>query len=215
MARLPKRAEGEGRPRPPAEWLECTRQSGVQQLRPAPEILAWALGSIVAGSGSIHNPDHAHLADADLAFAWASAGFQKAGRTVLGQAEQVMFRAGGWQKARQEQQMVEWFGRVPAFLITLSADYCDTCSDSDFCALVEHELYHIGHSTDPYGAPAFDKLGRPKLRIVGHDVEEFVGVVARYGPSVDVQRMVAAAGVVPAVPRLDIARACGCCLKVA
>jgi hypothetical protein len=126
-----------------------------------------------------------------------------------------MFRVGGWQKARQEQQMVEWFGRVPAFLITLSADYCATCSDADFCALVEHELYHIGHALDPYGAPAFDKQGRPKLRIVGHDVEEFVAVVARYGPSADVRRLVAAAGTAPAVPRLDIARACGCCLKAA
>lgn len=66
-----------------------------------------------------------------------------------------------------------------------------------------------------YGAPAFDKLGRPKLRIVGHDVEEFVGVVARYGPSADVGLLVAAARTAPAVQRLDIARACGCCLKAA
>lgn len=182
---------------------------------PAPELLAWVEQTIFARGGALYNPDHAHLVDADLAFLWAPSSFEKAGRAVLAQAEQVMFRAGGWQKARQEQQMMEWFGRVPAFLITLSADYCDTCSDADFCALVEHELYHIGHATDQYGAPAFDKLGRPKLRIVGHDVEEFVGVVARYGPSADVQRMIAAAGVAPAVQRLDIARACGCCLKVA
>lgn len=134
---------------------------------------------------------------------------------MLGQAEQVMFRAGGWQKARQEQQMIEWFGDVPAFLITLAADYCATCSDVEFCALVEHELYHVGQRLDAFGAPAFDKEGRPKLRIVGHDVEEFVGVVARYGPSADVRRLAAAAGAAPAVPRLDIARACGCCLRAA
>lgn len=185
------------------------------EYQPAPELLIWALGSIVASSGSIHNPDHVHLADADLAFAWASAGFQKAGRTVLGQAEQVMFRAGGWQKARQEQQMIEWFGRVPAFLITLSADYCASCNDEEFCALVEHELYHLGQAMDAHGAPAFDKLGRPKLRTVGHDVEEFVGVVARYGPSADVRRLVVAASAAPAVPRLHIARACGCCSRMA
>src|SRR5690606_6326227 len=119
------------------------------------------------------NPDHAHLAGADLCFLWAASGFAKAGRYVLGQAEQVMFRAGGWQKARQEQQMVEWFGRVPEFLITLAADYCATCSDEEFCALVEHELYHIGHLKDEYGAPAFYRDGRPKLGIQGHDVEEF------------------------------------------
>ncbi|WMD23315.1 putative metallopeptidase [Achromobacter seleniivolatilans] len=216
MARLRGRAEGEGRPRPPAEWLERVCQSDAPQLCPAPELLSWALGAIVADEGGpIHNPDHAHLADADLAFLWASSGFSKGGRQILGQAEQVMFRAGGWQKARQEQQMVEWFGRVPAFLITLAADYCASCSDAEFCALVEHELYHIGQALDPYGAPAFDKLGRPKLRIVGHDVEEFIGVVARYGPSEDVRRLVAAAGNTPVVPRLSIARACGCCLKAA
>lgn len=194
------------RPAPPEQ---------LARFAPAPEVLAWAKRTILAPGGALHNPDHAHLVEADLAFLWAPGAFEKAGRTVLGQAEQVMFRAGGWQKARQEQQMIEWFGRVPAFLITLAADYCATCSDADFCALVEHELYHIGQSKDPFGAPAFDKLGRPKLRIVGHDVEEFVGVVARYGPSADVRRLVAAAGSAPAVPRMDIARACGCCLKAA
>jgi hypothetical protein len=35
---------------------------------------------------------------------WASDSFAKKGR-CLGQAEQVMLRAGGWQKARMEQQM--------------------------------------------------------------------------------------------------------------
>ncbi|MFY3196784.1 putative metallopeptidase [Achromobacter xylosoxidans] len=202
------------RPQPPAEWLVRAEAAGAL-LAPAPQLLEWVERVIHVAGGPLHNPDHTHLVDADLAFLWASYGFQKAGRVVLGQAEQVMFRAGGWQKARQEQQMIEWFGRVPAFLITLAADYCAACSDAEFCALVEHELYHIGHAPDPYGAPAFDKEGRPKLRIVGHDVEEFVGVVARYGPSPDVRRLAAAAGGAPAVPRLDVARACGCCLRAA
>lgn len=43
-------------------------------------------------------------------------------------------RAGGWQKARMEQQMHEWFGAVPKFIITLAADYCSQCSDAEFCA---------------------------------------------------------------------------------
>ena len=75
--------------------------------------------------------------------------------------------------------------------------------------------YHIGHAPDPYRAPAFDKLGRPKLRIVGHDIGEFVGVVARYVPLAGVRRLVAAAGATPAIQRLDVPRACGCCLKMA
>ncbi len=42
---------------------------------------------------------------------------------LLGQCEEVTFRAGAWQKGRQEQQMRDWFGNVPDFLITLDADY--------------------------------------------------------------------------------------------
>jgi len=197
------------RPRPPSH------PDGRSGFYPAPELSVWVEQTIFAKGGALYNPDHAHLIDADLAFLWAPTAFEKAGRTVLGQAEQVMFRAGGWQKARQEQQMMEWFGRVPGFLITLAADYCAGCTEAEFCALVEHGLYHVGQSKDPYGAPAFDKLGRPKLRIVAHDVEEFVGVVARYGGSADVQRLVAAAAQTPAVQRLNIARACGCCLRAA
>lgn len=112
---------------------------------------------------------------------WASCGFEKQGRTVLGQAEQVAMRADGWQKARMEQQMYEWFGDVPTFIITLAADYCAQCSDLEFCALIEHELYHISHAKDEFDAPKFNKEGQPVLKLRGHDVEEFVGVVRRTG----------------------------------
>lgn len=52
----------------------------------------------------------------------------------------MAFRAGDWQKARMEQQMHEWFGEVPDYIIILAADYCAQCGDAEFCALVEHEL---------------------------------------------------------------------------
>ncbi|WP_409264733.1 putative metallopeptidase [Pseudomonas sp. KCJK9000] len=181
-------------------------------LRPAPEVWEWISREILAETGSIHNPEHAHLIDANIGVLWASSGFGKQGRVVLGQAEQLMFRAGGWQKARQEQQMREWFGEEPTFLITLAADYCAQCTDAEFCALVEHELYHIGHKLDKYGAPAFGDDGMPKLEMRGHDVEEFVGVVRRYGPSHDVQQLIDAASRPLEVAKINIARACGTCL---
>lgn len=181
-------------------------------LAPAPELSAWAQDTILAEDGPLHNPDHAHLIDADIGFLWASSAFSKRGRTVIGQAEQVMIRAGGWQKARQEQQLRDWFGHVPEFLITLAADYCVQCSDMEFCALVEHELYHVGQQQDEFGAPAFYKDGRPKLMLRGHDVEEFLGVVRRYGASAQVARMVDAAKTPPAVSGASIAHACGTCL---
>lgn len=130
------------RPYPPVNftgenWLPYTR------LIPATEIGEWVNQNILSEDGRIHNPDHAHLVDADVAFMWASGSFSKSGRIVLGQCEQVMMRAGGWQKSRMEQQMHEWFGRIPKFIITTAADYCEQCNDLEFCALVEHELYHI------------------------------------------------------------------------
>lgn len=181
-------------------------------LCPAPEVWDWINTEILADTGSLHNPDHAHLLDASVQVLWASQSFAKQGRTVLGQAEQLMFRAGGWQKARQEQQMREWFGEEPQFLITLAADYCAQCTDAEFCALVEHELYHIAQATDQYGAPKFTQDGLPKLEMRGHDVEEFVGVVRRYGASNDVQQLIDAASRPPEVAKINIARACGTCL---
>lgn len=126
-----------------------------------------------------------------------------------------MIRAGGWQKGRQEQQFEDWFGRVPTFMITLDGSYCAQCSDAEWCALVEHELYHVAQAMDDFGAPRFGKDGKPKLKIRGHDVEEFVGVVRRYGPSFDVKRLVEAANAGPELRLGNIAHACGTCLKVA
>ncbi|MNH09000.1 hypothetical protein D3C79_684410 [compost metagenome] len=153
--------------------------------------------------------------DANIGVLWASSGFAKQGRVVLGQAEQLMFRAGGWQKARQEQQMREWFGEEPDFLITLAADYCAQCSDVDFARLVEHELMHIAHATDQYGAPKFTQEGLPKLFLRGHDVSEFISIVERYGvgaPDGELSRMVEAAKTPPSVSSESIASACGTCL---
>lgn len=204
------------RPTPPASLLEQANLSdfGIR-LTPAPEVWDWLQAEILADTGSIHNPDHAHLLDADIRVMWASSCFEKQGRTVLGQAEQVAFRAGGWQKARMEQQMRDWFGDVPAFIITLAADYCVQCSDVDFLRLVEHELYHIAQATDQYGAPKFTQEGLPKLYLRGHDVSEFVSVVERYGvgnPDGDLARMVEAAKKAPSVSHASIASACGTCL---
>ncbi len=193
------------RPFPPLS-LDC--------FKPAPEVLDWIGREILSEDGRIHNPDHAHLIDADLEILWAPAGFAKQMRKVIGQAEEVMIRAGGWQKMRQEEQFVGWFGRVPTFVITLDASYCAQCSDAEWCALVEHELYHLAQKNDEFGAPAFTKEGRPKIGIRGHDVEEFVGVVRRYGvgdPNGAIGQLARAARNQPEINLASIAGACGTC----
>lgn len=201
------------RPFPPLRFVDPPDFRPYISIIPATEVQEWIHRQILSDDGGLYNPDHAHLPEADICFMWASNSFSKRGRAVLGQAEQVMLRAGGWQKARMEQQMYEWFGRVPEFVITLAADYCSQCSDLEFCALVEHELYHIAQATDDYGAPKFNKeTGLPVLTLRGHDVEEFTGVVRRYGASEDVQKLVDAANKPAEVAHLDIARACGTCM---
>ena len=201
------------RPRPPANLTNPEGLLSYIAIIPANEVYRWVSDNILMESGHLYNPDHFHLHAADIAFMWASNAFDKRGHTVLGQCEEVMLRAGGWQKARMEQQMHEWFGRIPKFIITLAADYCEQCNALEFCALVEHELYHIAQATDDYGAPKFNKeTGMPVLKLRGHDVEEFVGVVRRYGASKDVQEMVDAANRPAEVAHIDVARACGTCM---
>lgn len=108
------------RPMPPLEMEALSHLC----ISPAEDVWTWITDEILSDTGSIHNEDHAHLLGADIRVMWASSSFEKQGRTVLGQVEQVAFRAGGWQKARMEQQMRDWFGEVPSFIVTLAADYC-------------------------------------------------------------------------------------------
>lgn len=199
------------RPMPPAEVLELDPWG---RFVPAPDMWEWVSQNILSNSGAVHNPDHSHLSDAHVAFLWSSAPCSSKGRQVLGMAEIPAFRCNQWQRARQEQQLREWFGNVPDFVITLDAFYCSQASDIEFLALIEHELYHCAQATDEFGSPRFNKdSGLPVFTMRGHDVEEFVGVVRRYGvTSPELQAMVEAANNMPEVSRLNIARACGTCI---
>ena len=206
------------RPFPPTDLIEQAEEEEAIRLAPAVELKEWVIKNFLTIGGQLHNPDHDHISEllhddeTFLAFAWASSACQSKKRMVLGQCEKVMFNQGGWKKARQEQQMRDWFGCVPVYLITIDASFCEQASDHDFCALIEHELYHISHAKDEFGAPKFNKEGQPVLKLRGHDVEEFVGVVRRYGASVEVQEMIDAANKPAEVAHLNVARACGTCL---
>lgn len=211
MGKGMKQVAGPLRPMPPASMVE---QLFLMQFAPAKDVTEWARKTFIDEGGDLHNPEHAHLSGADFEILWATTGFVKQGRRVLGMTEEVTFRCGPWQKGRQEQQMCEWFGRVPDYLITLDAFHCSQCDDADFCALLEHELYHIGQRRDEFNNPCFSEDGRPKLFIRGHDVEEFVGIVRRYGvgnngPLAD---LIIAAARKPDVAPIKIAQACGTCL---
>lgn len=186
-----------------------------QPIAPADGVSEWVQEQLLTEGAPLYNEEHKHLIWADIAYLWAAVENRKHMRQVIGQCEEVAIRAGGWQKARTEQQFYEWFGRTPQFLITLDANYVRECSDLEWCALIEHECYHIGHKLDEFGQPAFTRDGWPKLGIRGHDVEEFVGIVRRYGVGAaagETAKLVAAAQRPAEIGHVAIAQACGTCM---
>lgn len=204
---------GSARPFPPLDLID----GATERFDVADDLKRWIVDTFIAGGAPLENPEHEHLRDATLGVLWTNVANGRAMRTVIGQAELMPPMAmGKWQRARAVQQVEEWFGVMPDFLLTFYAPAACDMDDATFCALVEHELYHCGQAKDIFGGPKFTRDGRPCFALRGHDVEEFVGVVARYGAgAAGVQPMVDAALARPSVAAASIAGACGTCMRAA
>lgn len=200
-----------GRPQPPRELFDV--EARVSFL-PAPELAEWARETFIEDGAELLNEEHAHLQHGSVAFVWTNIPNARAGHRIVGQCEIMPPMAmGKWQKARAEEQVEQWFGEVPDFLITIDANYAAQCDDAEFCSLVEHELLHAGQEMGPLG-PKFTKAGKPKFAIRGHDVEEFVSIVKRYGVGAAAgatRALVEAAKHAPEVGAVQISQACGTC----
>lgn len=198
------------RPFPP----DAVGEEQPEAFAPDARFAEWIRDTFLAATGPLANEDHAHLLDARLGVVWANAINRRQMRHVLATAEIPQATAGGWKRARHDYQLREWFGTAPDFLLTFSAPDCLHLDDRAFCALVEHELYHCAQAEDQFGAPKFRRdTGAPLFAMRGHDVEEFVGVVRRYGPTPDVRALVDAASQPPLIAGEPIAIACGTCLE--
>ena len=205
------------RPYPPEHLATFSDMEMMDRFIPAPDVLNWLRDTFLDDASDLFNADHAHLRDATLGVLWTNCDNSRNMRSVIGQAELMPPMAmGKWQRARAIQQIEEWFGMMPDFLLTFSAPAAHGMDDASFCALVEHELYHCAQKMDQYGMPKFKEDGTPSFAIRGHDVEEFVGVVARYG-AIDpgVAAMVTVANHKPLIGAASIAGACGTCLRTA
>lgn len=201
------------RPFPPEDLSADLRHP--EGFQPAPDVWEWAMATFVDRSSPLHNPEHAHLEAATVGVLWTNVRNSRQMRGIVGMAEVPQTKGGKWQKARAEHQLREWFGTDALdFLITLDAPYSAAVDDASFCALVEHEMYHCAQQRDAYGAPKFSRDGRPRFGIRGHDVEEFVGIVRRYGKRAAgpaVIEMVEAAAREPEVSAAAVSTACGTC----
>lgn len=183
------------------------------RFEPDPAFERWIRETYIDAAGVLSNPAHAHLVDASVGVLWTNCVNVSKQRHVLATAEIHQTMGSAWKKGRADQQLRDWFDADVDFVLTFYAPGMYELDNRSFCAVVEHELYHCAQAVDQYGAPKFDRAtGRPIYAIRGHDVEEFTGVVERYGPtSADVRRMVAAAHARPKIADAPIDIACGTC----
>ncbi|HHP6708573.1 TPA: putative metallopeptidase, partial [Acinetobacter baumannii] len=134
------------RPYPPeqdspyADDEDLIDSGGLLHFEPANnDLWPWIEDTFLREWGKLHNPDHEHLLSfqpPEISFLWAYAKCEAKDKRVFGQTEKVMINVGGWRKQRQELQLINWFGDIPKYIITLDARVCQVMSDTDFCALV-------------------------------------------------------------------------------
>jgi hypothetical protein len=200
------------RPYPPLDLVD----DPLPRFVPAPELRLWAKETFIDEDAELVNEDHEHLRQAEIGFVWTNVENVKRNRLVLGQCQLVSDSGEKWSAGRSVQQIREWFGWQPDFLITIYAPTAATMEHGDFMALLEHELYHAAQALDKEQQPRFnDETGAPVFAMRAHDVEEFVGVVERYGMTgANVARMVEAANRGPSIRQARISAVCGTCLRL-
>jgi hypothetical protein len=138
-------------------------------------------------------PEHLHLVDNEIEIDWLMRTHEKikGGRMILGSVHEPTCQ--GEFKILFQWMLENLLGRLPRFLVILDDAYWKQASAKEREILIFHELAHIQHMLDRYGAPRFDKDGMPVYGLAGHDVEEFTSVVARYGAYSDEIRAFVAA----------------------
>lgn len=114
------------------------RPTPPQSLQPrafeaSPTAATWIRETFILPEAPLFNPDHAHLAFAKLGVVWTGVLNNRHQRTIIATCETTKQNtSGAWKKARAEQQLEDWFGELPDFLITLYAPALTTFDDRSF-----------------------------------------------------------------------------------
>lgn len=175
---------------------------------------AWTRQAFIDEDAPRCNPDHAHLRPADIAVMWTNVEWVDGFMPVVGMAELVTTNGKPWAKAEKIDHLCMLHGNIPEMRIWLYAPFMATADDATFCAVVEHELYHFAQKLDKDGAPKFDPDNKPMWAKRTHDVEEFVGIMKRYGVGACRGRsreFVEAAAYPPLIGRAELDAVCGTC----
>jgi hypothetical protein len=213
------------RPWPPAGMLSSFDEEFEPSMRDqtianeSPSLEYFVERTLLNPESKLYNPDHDHLGPARIGYLWTNAANSRKGVAVAGSAgiPKPPTQMDKWGKARFNHQLRQWFGTDKLdFLITIDANYAKMVSDLAFVALLDHELYHCAQKKDEWGSPKFNKeTGLPIYGLLAHDVEEFVGIIRRYGAKAGAGKtveFVKAARKKPEIAEIDISSICGSCL---
>lgn len=131
----------------------------------------------------VNAPPLQHLRDNDIAFGWLMRvePKHKGNKVELGSVHDVDTMFQGGFKDLGLQLLAGMLGDLPQFLVVLNREWWAEATPRDREALVWHELKHVQQAIDRWGAPKFDREGRPVFKVVGHDIEAFNDEVERYG----------------------------------
>jgi len=105
---------------------------------------------------------------------------ERGGRTILGTV--YMPSVSGDLSKLFDWMLEQLLGLSPTYLFVLDAGFWDASDKRLREILMFHEMCHCDQARDAFGTPRFNRLtGEPIWRLIGHDIEEFNAVVARYG----------------------------------
>ena len=173
-------------------------------LQPSPEWAAWIRHTFIEDPsgepGPLTNPAHKILRFASFGVLIASEPLFRKGARTVGTAQLVKASGDTWASAQRLMGLRLLLGMrgrfgiatdidgnpfpamvpLPTFVITLDARWLAHAPARSRAALIEHELLHCGQERGPLGLK-FTKDGAPVPGIVPHDIEEFSGIIERYG----------------------------------
>lgn len=126
-------------------------------------------------------PEFAFLAEVEIFLAMTDETITKAGKDILGMVTIPMHQSTAsrllWAMLEDEA-----LGRHPDLYMILDEAWWRDADNESRVALIYHELYHVRQKTNRHGEPLYDnETGRPQVKLVGHDVEEFAEVLAKFG----------------------------------